>query len=112
MVVLILERVPTGLRGELTRWMIEPHAGVFVGRVAAIVRDKLWDKCRHEGNEGAGTMLFSSQSEQGFAVRSFGDTSRAIVDMEGVTLVRVPQRRRPRSRDAPASPPIPGLFDR
>jgi CRISPR-associated protein Cas2 len=39
MVVLILERVPPGLRGELTRWFLEPQAGVFVGRVSAIVRE-------------------------------------------------------------------------
>ena len=30
-VILMLERVPTGLRGELSRWMIEPRTGVFVG---------------------------------------------------------------------------------
>ena len=44
MVVLILERVPPGLRGELTRWFLEPQAGVFVGRVSAAVRERLWEK--------------------------------------------------------------------
>ena len=33
MIVLILERVPVGLRGELTRWLLEAKAGVFVGKV-------------------------------------------------------------------------------
>ncbi len=42
---MILEKVPVSLRGELTRWLIEPHAGVFVGHVNARVRDKLWEKC-------------------------------------------------------------------
>ena len=32
MVVMVLEKVPVSLRGELTRWLIEPHPGVFVGR--------------------------------------------------------------------------------
>lgn len=44
MVVLIVERVPASLRGALTRWMIEPKAGVFVGSVSAMVRERLWLK--------------------------------------------------------------------
>ena len=35
MVVLILQSVRPSLRGELTRWLIQPAAGVFVGRVSA-----------------------------------------------------------------------------
>ena len=38
MVVMILERVPPGLRGEIRRWMIEPRAGVFVGKLSAMVQ--------------------------------------------------------------------------
>jgi CRISPR-associated protein Cas2 len=44
MVVLILERGPPGLRGELTRWFLEPQAKMSVGRVSAMVRDRLWEK--------------------------------------------------------------------
>ncbi len=43
MVVIILESVPTSVRGELTRWLLELHAGVFVGNISAMVRDKLWE---------------------------------------------------------------------
>ncbi len=43
MIVLILEKVPTSLRGELTRWLLELKAGVFVGKVSAMVRDRLWE---------------------------------------------------------------------
>jgi len=38
MTVIILERVPVGVRGELTRWMLEIHTGVFVGTLSARVR--------------------------------------------------------------------------
>ena len=38
MVVMILERVPVLLRGELTRWLLEVRAGVFVGTMSAGVR--------------------------------------------------------------------------
>ena len=44
MIVMVLERVTPSLRGELTRWLIQPKTGVFVGRVSARVRDLLWEK--------------------------------------------------------------------
>lgn len=92
MVVLILERVPTGLRGELSRWMLEPRAGVFIGRVSAIVRDKLWQKAIKDSKGGAGTLIYASQTEQGFSVKTFGDTTRFIADWEGLLLVHVPKK--------------------
>ena len=91
MVILVLERVPVGLRGELSRWMLEPKAGVFVGKPSAIVRDKLWQKAVTDAHGGAGIMVHDNASEQGFAIRTFGDTSRAIIDWEGLLLVHVPK---------------------
>jgi len=90
MLVLILERVPPSLRGELTRWLLEPKAGVFVGRVSAIVRDKLWDKACSQARDGGCLMLYTSDTEQGYRVRSWGETARAIEDFEGLCLVRIP----------------------
>lgn len=90
MIVLILERVPTALRGELTRWFLEPKAGVFVGRVSAMVRDQLWEKaCKHAGN-GSCMMIYNTNNEQGFYIRSWGNSSRLIEDFEGLFLVRIP----------------------
>jgi CRISPR-associated protein Cas2 len=55
MVVIILESVPVSLRGELTRWMLELRAGVFVGSLSAMVRDKLWEMvCSKFKNKGGG----------------------------------------------------------
>lgn len=90
MVVLIVECVPPTLRGELSRWMIEPRAGVFVGSPSAMVRDKLWEKVMKQGADGGATILYSSNTEQGFAIRTFGGTRREIVDLEGLALVRLP----------------------
>lgn len=90
MVILILERAPRSLRGLLSRWFIEPRAGVFVGRVSAMVRDKLWDKVVEAAPESGAIMIHSAQTEQGFQTRLYGDTSRSLVSIEGVTLVRVP----------------------
>ncbi len=90
MTVLILERVPASLRGELSRWMIEPRTGVFVGRVSGMVRDRLWLKAKAGARGGSGMLLHSAPNEQGFSAVSFGDTSRQLVDWEGLTLVHVP----------------------
>lgn len=92
MIVLFLEKVPRSLRGELSRWFIEPKAGVFVGRVSAMVRDKLWEKVIQSAPEGGALMIYPAQTEQGFTARSFGDTSRHLVNFEGLLLVRVPDR--------------------
>jgi CRISPR-associated protein Cas2 len=90
MIVLMLEKVPASLRGELSRWLLEPKTGVFVGRVSAMVRDKLWEKvCR--GLKGGGAILVhAADTEQGFAIRTHGETAREVIDFEGLLLVRVP----------------------
>src|SRR5437867_3943870 len=95
---MILERVPISLRGELTRWLLEVKAGVFVGSVSAMVRDRLWELACQKMQGGAGMLLHSSDAEQGFDVRFWGRTSRYVVDFEGLTLIGIPASR---GRDAP-----------
>ncbi len=90
MVVLILERVPPGLRGELTRWFLEPKAGVFVGRVSALVRDKLWEKACKNAKDGGCLMIHTTNNEQGFEMKSWGRTARVLEDFDGLSLVRMP----------------------
>lgn len=97
MVVLILERARASVRGELTRWLLEPQAGVFVGKVSGEVRERLWDMVNRKCSQrAAGVMIHSSNTEQGFRVRTFGQGSRQMVDMEGLWLVRRPLERRTR----------------
>lgn len=88
MMIIILERVPASLRGELTRWLIEPHPGVFIGHVSAMVRDRLWTKCVNQAKEGGVMQAWSTNNEQRFTVRTFGETRREIVDFDGLQLVR------------------------
>ena len=92
--VMILERVPPALRGELTRWLIEPHVGTFVGQVSALVRDKLWWKCVQGQNAGGVIQIWSTNTEQRFALRKAGDTDRRIVDFDGIQLIRIPHARK------------------
>jgi CRISPR-associated protein Cas2 len=90
MVVMILEKVPASLRGELTRWMIEPRTGVFIGHLSARVRDLLWEKCCNGSQTGGVVQAWSTNTEQHFALRMAGDTSRLVVDVEGLQLIMVP----------------------
>jgi CRISPR-associated protein Cas2 len=101
MVVFILERVPATVRGELSRWLIEPRHGVFVGTVSGMVRDRLWEMIGEKVGGGGALLLYSSPTEQGFKARSLGDTSRSMQDQEGLLLVHIPTeqaRRKVRSR--------------
>jgi len=90
MLVMILETVPVGLRGELTRWLIEPHPGVFVGHVSGLVRDRLWLKCCQGMKNGGIVQIWSTNNEQRFQMRAYGDTRRDVVDFEGLQLIRRP----------------------
>ena len=87
MTVIILERVPASLRGELTRWLLEPRTGVFVGRPSALVRDKLWELIGEKLKGGAALMIYRSDIEQGFTMLTHGNTARTLRDFEGLTLV-------------------------
>ena len=90
MIVMILEKVPTSLRGELTRWLLEPHTGVFVGHVNAMVRDRLWDKCCENKRAGGVVQIWSTNTEQRFQMRTAGETRRNVVNLDGLQLIRVP----------------------
>lgn len=90
MVVMILENVPIALRGELSRWLVEARTGVFVGHVSAMVRDRLWEKCCKSAAAGGILQAWSTNNEQHFQMRAHGDTSRQIVEMEGLQLIRIP----------------------
>ncbi len=86
MVVFILERVPASIRGELSRWLIHPKTGVFVGHVSARVRDLLWSRLQNGMKKGAAILIFNSDAEQGYTIRTFGDTKKLVQDYDGLAL--------------------------
>ncbi len=61
-----------------------------MGRVSATVREKLWEKACDQARDGGCLILYSSDNEQGYKVRTCGRTARSIEDFEGLFLVRVP----------------------
>ncbi len=88
MVIIILESVPPSLRGELSRWLIEPQAGVFIGNISALVREKIWLNCQENAHGGKGTLIYSFNNEQGFEIVTFGDSKRQLVEYDGLSLIR------------------------
>lgn len=90
MIVLVLSKVPPGLRGHLTRWLLEASPGVFVGRVSARVRDELWKLTNAELKDGTALMILRASNEQGFEIRNSGHRWNPV-DLDGfVTLKRPP----------------------
>jgi CRISPR-associated protein Cas2 len=89
MVVFIVENVSTSLRGELSRWLFEIKAGVFTGKVSALVRDELWQYVSEKLGKGSALLLYSTNNEQGFSAKILGNRTRTLEDIEGVLLVKV-----------------------
>ncbi|MGV9314912.1 type I-E CRISPR-associated endoribonuclease Cas2e [Streptomyces sp. NPDC003691] len=87
MTVLSATAVPDHVRGALTRWMIEPTPGLYVGTLSARVRDELWAVIRASIGTGAATLIHPAPNEQGFELRTAGDRRRLPVDFDGLTLM-------------------------
>jgi CRISPR-associated protein Cas2 len=89
MVVLILTACPQGLRGHLTQWLLEISAGVYVGRVSARVRQRLWTKVVEMAGPGRALLVYQQRGEQrlSFLVH---DHHWTPVDYDGITLIKRP----------------------
>lgn len=90
MTVVILTACPPGLRGHLTRWLLEISPGVFVGVVPARVRDLIWDRIVEMVARGRAIMVHSTRGEQRLAFRTHGH-DWAPVDYDGIQLMRRPR---------------------
>lgn len=86
MTVIILIAAPEGLRGHLTRWMVEVAAGVFVGSPSNRVRNRLWETLIERIGEGQAVMVEPARNEQKWAVRTAGKDRWYPVDFDGLIL--------------------------
>jgi CRISPR-associated protein Cas2 len=89
--VVVLIAAPPGLRGHLTRWMVEIAPGVFVGNVSRRVRDRLWDVLSAGVRSGQAIMVEPAQNEQGWAVRTAGHDRWWPVEWDGLVLCARPR---------------------
>jgi CRISPR-associated protein Cas2 len=86
MTVVVLVAAPDGLRGHLTRWLIEVSAGVFVGNPSARVRDRLWTTLSDRIGDGQAIMIEPAANEQRWAVRTAGRDRWYPADYDGLIL--------------------------
>lgn len=89
MTVMILERVAPSVRGDLSRWLIEVKAGVFLGRVSKLVRDNLWKRALKLAEEGTVIQIWTTNTEQGFDLRCWNPKGRIPIRVEDIWLVQV-----------------------
>lgn len=89
MVVLVLSACPPGLRGYLTRWLLEISAGVFVGRVSKRVRELMWKRTVEMTRSGRAIMVFTARTEQGLDFLVHGHHWEPL-EIEGVKLMLRP----------------------
>lgn len=90
--VIVLIAAPDGLRGHLTRWMIEIAVGTFVGNPSARVRDRLWNLLSERIGDGQVVMVEPARNEQKWAIRTAGRDRWYPVDLDGLILSARPRR--------------------
>ena len=100
MTVIVLTNCPPGLRGFLTRWLLEISAGVFIGNPSARIRDALWNEVQQYAGQGRALLAHTTNNEQGFTFRTH-DHSWHPIDHEGLTLIRRPNPNTSSANKAP-----------
>lgn len=102
MTVVVLIAAPEGLRGHLTRWMVEVNAGVFVGNPSRRIRDRLWDLLATRIGDGQAILVELANNEQGWSVRTAGKDRWRPTDFDGLILSArrrtQPNENRPQAR--------------
>lgn len=89
MVVLVLSACPAGLRGYLTRWLLELSAGVFVGHVSQRVRELLWERSLTMIGRGRAIMVYPARNEQRMEFKVHGHHWKPV-DIDGISLMLRP----------------------
>ena len=87
MIVISTTAVPDHVRGALSRWLVEPTAGLYVGTVSARVRDELWSAVAASVADGSAVCIHPDDNEQGFMIRTAGERRRHVLDFDGLQLI-------------------------
>ncbi|KAA8816155.1 type I-E CRISPR-associated endoribonuclease Cas2 [Bifidobacterium rousetti] len=91
MIIIVLTLAPARLRGDLTRWLMEITPCVYVGKVSARVRDRLWERITDEIGDGKAVMIHPSNNEQGYKIKTY-NSEWSTRDYDGLTLMVKPRR--------------------
>lgn len=87
MLVIVVENVPSRLRGRLALWLLEIRAGVYVGKVSRRIREMIWEQIETGIDEGSAVMVWATNTESGFDFLTLGANRRIPVEMDGIKLV-------------------------
>ncbi|GLU48651.1 type I-E CRISPR-associated endoribonuclease Cas2e [Nocardiopsis ansamitocini] len=81
-----------GTRGALTRWMVEPAPGVYVGTLTERVWKELWGGlCSSiDAQGGWAVLIHNAPTEQGFSVLTHGEGTRRPREIDGFALIGWP----------------------
>ena len=90
MIALVLVAAPAGLRGHITRWLVEVSPGVFVGRLGARAEAILWTTIRSRIGSGQAVLIRRSDNEQQWTIESCGRPRWAAHEMDGLSLIKRP----------------------
>lgn len=93
MMVLVVSACPAGLRGDLTKWLMEISAGVFVGRPSARIRDLLWERTVELCGHGRAILVYNAANEQGIDFRVHNH-DWIPTDFDGIQLMVRPMARK------------------
>ncbi len=91
MTVITLSKVPSSLRGDLTKWMQEIATGVYVGNFNAKVREELWHRVKDNLRGGEATISYKSRNELGYTFDIY-NSNREKIDFDGIELVLYPRK--------------------
>lgn len=89
MIVLVTTACPTGLRGDVSRWLMEIAPGVYVGHLSARVRDYLWGRVIGGCGSGRALLVSTARNEQGFLVK-LHNYDWQEKDYDGLALLQRP----------------------
>lgn len=106
MTVIVLTNCPVGLRGFLTRWLLEISPGVFLGSPSTRIREILWAEVRQYAGQGRALLAYQTNNEQGYTFETH-DHAWHPKDHEGLTLIHRPNPNAPAGRDRDGEGPGP-----
>lgn len=90
LVILVTERLSPGLRGVISKWLIELNPGTYLGTLSARIRENLWNEIgtwvtNHD--LGYALLIHPDANEQGFTMRSWGQTRYRVTNHYGLQAI-------------------------
>ena len=87
MLVIVVEGVPSRLRGRLAVWLLEIRAGVYIGNYCARTREMIWEQVVAGIDDGDAVIAWTAPNDAGFDFDTCGRNRRVPVDLDGFKLV-------------------------